>query len=165
MEVDACTYERTNACQFHEDGSKVLPYSLCGRDGCRREVEVAEGAVRYVPSKALLALFKVKARRDRSYDINNKGATLNPARLAWLKGKAVKDGSDIIALLDPKDRGAKAKDGMDYVQLGSIALEFDISKFAMDTFKEVLNDRSALSLYGRDVDTSPLLKRVARIKS
>lgn len=161
MEIDACTYERTGASEFHEDGSKSLPYSLCDRDGCRREARIARDAVCYVPSKALLVLFKVKARRDRSYDIRTKGATMNPSRLAWLRGKVAKDGSDIIALLDPRDRGALLKDVTNYAQLHALAVEFGLMNLVMDTLQEVVTDRGSLTLYGRSVDTSLLLKSVA----
>ncbi len=162
MEIDACTYERTSASEFHEDGSKSLPYSLCERDACRREARIASDTVCYVPSKALLTLFKVKARRDRSYDIRTKGATMNPSRLAWLRGKAAKDGSDIIALLDPRDRGALLKDAMDYAQIHALAVEFGLMDLVTDTLQEALKDRGSLTLYGRRVDTSLLLKSVAR---
>ena len=161
MEIDACTYERTSASEFHEDVSKSLPYSLCDRDGCRREARIARDAVCYVPSKALLALFKVKARRDRSYDIRTKGATMNPSKLAWLRGKVAKDGSDIIALLDPRDRSALLKDVIDYAQIHALAVEFGLMDLVTDTLQEVLADRSSLTLYGRSVDTSLLLKSVA----
>jgi len=165
MEIDACTYERTSASQFHEDGSKSLSYSLCEREGCKKEVRIARDCVCYVPSKALLALFKVKARRDRSYDIRTKGATMNEARLAWLRGKVAKDGSDIIALLDPKDRGAILKDVMDYTQISALASEFDLTDLVTDTLQEVLKDGGALSLYGRSVETAVLLKSVSRIST
>jgi len=163
MEIDACSYERTSASLFHEDSSMRLPYSLCDRDGCRREATIARDAICYMPSKALLALFKVKARRDRSYDIRTKGATINPDRLAWLRGKVAKDGSDIIALLDPKDRGALLKDAMDYAQIGDLASEFDLTNLVIDTLQDVLKDKGSLSLYGRSVDVPLLLKRVTRI--
>ena len=163
MEIDACAYERTSASPFHEDGSKRLPYSLCDRDGCRREATLTRDAVCYVPTKALLVLFKVKARRDRSYDIRTKGATMNPDRLAWLRGKVAKDGSDIIALLDPKERGALLKDAVDYAQVRDLASEFALTDLVTDTLQEVLRNRASLSLYGRSVDVSLLLKRVAGI--
>ena len=162
VEIDACTYERTSAGRFHEDGSKSLPYSLCDRDDCRREAKIARDTVCYVPSKALLALFKVKARRDRSYDIRTKGAAMNPSKLAWLRGKVAKDGSDIIALLDPRHRGALLKDVMDHAQIHALAVEFGLMDLVTDTFQEVLKDRGSLALYGRSVDTSLLLKTVAR---
>jgi len=163
MEIDACSYERSSAGQFHEDQSKQLPYLLCDRQVCRKEVKVAKDAICYVPSKALLTLFKVKARRDRSYDIRTKGATMDPVRLAWLQGKVAKDGSDIIALLDPEDRGALVKDVMDYAQLRDLVAEFALTDLASDTLREVLAARDSLSQYGRAVDVKSLLKNVASI--
>lgn len=136
---------------------------MCDRDGCRREATIARDAVCYIPSKALLALFKVKARRDRSYDIRTKGATMNPDRLAWLKGKVAKDGSDIIALLDPKDRGAVLRGAIDYAQIADLASEFDLTDLVAGTFQDVLKDKGSLSLYGRSVNVPLLLKRVARM--
>lgn len=162
MEIDACSYERASASLFHEDDSKRLPYSLCDRAACRREVRVAKDAVCYVPSKALLTLFKVKARRDRSHDIRTKGATMNPARLAWLRGKVAKDGSDTIALLDPKGRGALAKDGMDYAQLADLAAEFGLTALVADTLRDVLGDKSSISLYGRSVNIPSILRSMKR---
>jgi hypothetical protein len=154
MEIDACTYERTSASEFHEDTSKSLPYSLCERDTCRKEARIARDTVCYVPCKALLALFKVKARRDRSYDIRTKGATMNASKLDWLRGKAAKDGSDIIALLDPRDRGSLLKDAMDYPQMHALAAEFGLKDLVTDTLQEVLKDRRSPTLYGRSVDTT-----------
>jgi hypothetical protein len=160
MEIDACTYERAGVSQFHEDGSKSLPYSLCERNGCKREVRIAKGCVCYVPSKSLLTLFKVKARRDRSYDIRTKGATMNPSRLAWLRGKFIKDGSDIIALLDTRQRRNASNDEMDYEQMKALVSVSNLTDLTKETLQEVLEDRSALSLYGRKVDSRSLLKVV-----
>lgn len=163
MEIDACSYERTEASCFHEDRSKALPYSLCGRKGYAREVRLSKDAVCYVPSKALLALFKVKARRDRSYDIRERGATMNPERLAWLQGKVVKDGADIVALLDPEPRRAFLHDSLDYGQLKRIAEEFGVMTMAKETLGEVLNDRKVLQQYSREVDSESILRLLAAI--
>jgi hypothetical protein len=163
MEIDACSYERDSASQFHEDQSKRLPYSLCDRQVCRKEVKLAKDAVCYVPSKALLTLFKVKARRDRSYDIRTKGGTIESGKLEWLRGKVAKDGSDIIALLDPKERDAIAKDPIDYTQLGNLAIEFGLTSLLSDTLRHVLADKGSLSFYGRNVDVRSLLKNVTSI--
>ncbi|MDG6998272.1 MAG: hypothetical protein JRN15_04065 [Nitrososphaerota archaeon] len=81
MEIDACSYEQSGASSFHEDETKRLPYSLCGREEHRKEVAIRRDCICYVPNKALLTLFKVKARRDRTYDIHSKGASMNPSRL------------------------------------------------------------------------------------
>ncbi len=163
MEIDACSYDRAGASSFHEDDSKSLPYSLCERDDCKREVKLAKECFCYVPSKMLLILFKVKARRDRSYDIKTKGATMSPSNLAWLRGKAAKDGADILAILDPEDRGGILRDKMDYAQMKELASETGILEIATATLKEVLGDKSSQSLYGRRIDRQALLKRVAQL--
>ena len=165
MEIDACSYERAGVSEFHEDNSKSLPYSMCERDGCKREVRIRKDCVCYVPSKSLLALFKVKARRDRSYDIKTKGATMNPSKLAWLRGKVVKDGSDIIALLDPAERRATLSNEMDYEQMKSLTSVTNLTELVRGTLQEVLEDRNALSLYGRKVDSRALLKHIARLSA
>lgn len=164
MEIDACSYERLNASRFHEDPSKVLPYSLCSRKGCTTEIGLSRDIVCYIPTKALLVLFKVKARRDRSYDIRERGATMNPETLAWLQGKVVKDGSDIIALLDAKPRKGVLHESLDYNQLRRIVEEFSIGAMAKETLGEVLNDRMALQLYGREIDKETILKSLARVQ-
>lgn len=163
MEIDACSYERESASLFHEDGSKRLPYSLCDREECRREARVASDTVCYVPSKALLTLFKVKARRDRSYDIRTKGASMSSTRLAWLRSKVAKDGSDTIALLDPKDRGSLVDSAMDYAQLAELAAEFGLTSLVDDTIRDVLGDRESTSLYGRTVNVTSIRRSMRRL--
>jgi hypothetical protein len=123
MEIDACSYEQARASAFHEDSLKLLPYSLCDRHANRRLVNLEENCVCYAPSRALLTLFKIKARRDRAFDLHTEGATMNPSRLEWLRAKIVKDGSDIIALLnDSSNRMKRAilSERLDYDQIREI---------------------------------------------
>ena len=165
MEIDACSYEQPGVDEFHENTSKTLPYALCEKDGCKQEVIISKDCVCYVPSKPLLTLFKVKARRDRSYDITTKGSTMNSSKLEWLRSKVPKDGSDIIALLDAANRRATLNDKMDYEQLKSLTSDSDITDLVVDTLQNVLKDKSALSLYGRKVNTRTILKQVASLKT
>jgi len=165
MEIDACSYEQPAVGEFHEDKSKTLPYALCEKDGCKQEVSIAKDCVCYVPSKPLLTLFKVKARRDRSYDITTKGSTMGSSKLEWLRSKVTKDGSDIIALLDAANRRATLNDKMDYEQLKTLTSDSDITNLVVDTLQNVLEDKSALSLYGRKVNTRTILKQVASLKT
>lgn len=76
IEIDACSTEESKASRFHEDENKQLSYSLCYEDRYRREVRLSEKAYCYIPCKSLLLLYKLKALRDRSYDLRVKGATL-----------------------------------------------------------------------------------------
>ena len=165
MEIDACTYEQPAVDEFHEDNSKRLPYSMCEKEGCKRQLTIEKDCVCYVPSKPLLTLFKVKARRDRAYDIRTKGATMNPTRLAWLRSKVIKDGSDIVALLDPADRQATLKDEMDYGQMKALASVSNLTDLVMETLQEVLKDNTVMSHYGREADSKTILKHVAGLKT
>ena len=164
MEIDACSYEQSSASIFHEDEKKRLPYSLCERAGHRKQVAIRRDCICYIPSRALLTLFKVKARRDRSFDIKTKGATMNPSRLEWLRGKVIKDGSDIIALLEDKSgRRAFLNEAVDFAQMKKIAASHKITDLVRETLKEVLKDEGAISLYNRPVDTKTLLISVEKL--
>ena len=161
MEIDACNYEQSSASVFHEDETKRLPYSLCDLKEHRKEVVITRGCVCYIPSRSLLTLFKVKARRDRSFDIMTKGATMNPSRLEWLRGKVTKDGSDVIALLDDKSaRGSILNDALDLKQMKRIASGHSLTDLVRETLNEVLNDERAISLYSRPIDRKTLLRSV-----
>lgn len=166
MEIDASSYEQTGASAFHEDRSKLLPYSLCNKEGNRRLVTLSKDCVCYVPARALLTLFKIKARRDRTLDIRTKGATLDPSRLEWLRSKIIKDGSDIIALLD--DHGESMRkpvlnEPLEPQHLARIASELRIDELAKESLRDVLNDRAALSLYGRPVDAQSIWKALEKV--
>jgi hypothetical protein len=161
MEIDACSFEQISAGIFHEAKTKSLPYSLCGKESNRGEVRIAKNSVCYVPSRALLALFKIKARRDRSYDFRTKAATMNAQRLEWLRGKIVKDGSDIIALLDDGYRkGALLDRRFASDQFRKIASEEGLTRFAKETVQDVLIDESAISRYGRSINSKSLLEKL-----
>ncbi|MHB1868684.1 MAG: hypothetical protein ACYCPP_07030 [Nitrososphaerales archaeon] len=143
---------------------KRLPYSLCERAGYRKQVAISRDCICYVPSRALLTLFKVKAKRDRFFDIKTKGATMNPSRLEWLRGKVIKDGSDIIALLEDKSgRRAFLNDEVDFAQMKKIASSYKITDLVRETLQEVLKDEWAISLYNRPVDRKALLRSVEKL--
>ncbi len=152
MEIDACSFEQVGASRFHEDESLTLPYSLCDHDGNKREVRIGPECVCYAPSKALLAMFKIKAYRDRSYDIRERRGTLSATRLAWLQGKVAKDATDIIALLDPRKRGGLLADRMDYGQLKQIAKSRNLEGIVAKTLNQVLSSREAVASYGKVIN-------------
>lgn len=82
---------------FHENNSKILPFNLClqSRHYVRRSINDTDVNV---PTKELLFLYKLKAFRDRMFDISRKTDLKEKARL---EAKVKKDLSDIIALMDP----------------------------------------------------------------
>ena len=125
MEIDACTYENDPK-RFHEDESKELPYSLCGRPGMLTDVSMGPNLEAKIPVKSLLFLYKLKALRDRQHDVEVGTGVLGAERLAWLRGKIVKDGSDLISLLDPNPGSMIVEKDLDPVKLKGLVEEFDL---------------------------------------
>ena len=97
MEIDACTFEDLKPGGFHEDPDNQLPYSLTGERQYQRRVKLEGDAICYIPSKSLLLLYKMKAARDRAYDLKTKGTIIDPAKMEKLRGKVTKDRADILA--------------------------------------------------------------------
>ncbi|MHB2037194.1 MAG: hypothetical protein ACYCPW_10710 [Nitrososphaerales archaeon] len=89
---------------------------------------------------------------------------MNPSRLEWLRGKVIKDGSDIIALLEDKSgRRAFLNDEVDFAQMKKIASSYKITDLVRETLQEVLKDEWAISLYNRPVDRKALLRSVEKL--
>ena len=99
MEIDACTYENDHPKTFHEDPKKELPYSLCQRSHLTTNIQFNKNCEAKIPNKTLRLLYKLKALRDRQYDLEEKSGILGIERLAWLRSKIIKDGSDLISLI------------------------------------------------------------------
>jgi hypothetical protein len=146
IEIDACSTEDPKACRFHEDEEKQLPYFLCYEDMYRREVKISEKAYCYVPCKSLLLLYKLKALRDRSYDLRVKGATLPEDRVVWLRDKIVKDRADIIALTDPNPRSSRISGEVDSACIIEITNRTG-TRFTLKTLEEASRDDLAIALY------------------
>jgi hypothetical protein len=103
VEIDACNFE-ADIGRFHEDSNKSLHYGLCTDSKLVNEVTLDGDAVCFIPKKYLLFLYKLKAERDRAYDLKNKGPVMDIERRNWLEAKLSKDQSDLIALLDPQPK-------------------------------------------------------------
>jgi hypothetical protein len=89
MEIDACTYENDPQA-FHENSGKKLPYSLCDRNELNIDVELEQNCEARIPNKSLLFLYKLKALRDRQFDLEERGGVLGSERQAWLRSKIIK---------------------------------------------------------------------------
>ncbi|MFQ6076515.1 MAG: hypothetical protein ACE5Z5_10340, partial [Candidatus Bathyarchaeia archaeon] len=113
VEIDACSFE-TDTGRFHEDTEKSLPYRLCADPKLVREITLDRDAVCFIPKKGLLFLYKLKAERDRSYDLRIRGAIMSVERRSWLEAKLSKDRSDLIALLDPQPKKRAVMEEFDY---------------------------------------------------
>ncbi|RLI09764.1 hypothetical protein DRO42_03450 [Candidatus Bathyarchaeota archaeon] len=145
VEIDACTYE-SNQSGFHENPDIKLPYALCADPKLRRSVELGERREAFIPKKPLLFLYKLKALRDRAYDLRVRGAVMSAERRAWLQSKWSKDGSDLIALLDPEPRRYVVEEQFDFNLLKRL-IETQGLEFALSSVKELPNMRSSLDRY------------------
>ena len=159
MEIDACTVEDPVPARFHEDESKKLSYSLCLLDDNRRPIELPGETHCYIPRKSLLLLYKVKAARDRSYDLKIHRATLAPERVDFLRAKVAKDLADILALLDPAPRSYVVNDSLDPRTLSKIVSDFDLH-FALETIRALPLDKKAIQTYSPNLDPSNVGKWV-----
>ncbi|HDQ06494.1 MAG TPA: hypothetical protein ENN36_07220 [Candidatus Bathyarchaeota archaeon] len=145
VEVDVCTFEADSG-SFHEDSNKKLPYALCGNSEFVKKVTFDESdklAV-YVPKKSLLLLYKLKAFRDRTFDLETRGAVMNPERREWLQTKVEKDGADIIALLNPEPPQYVVKEELDFDLLKNL-VERQQLHFALETIKELPEKRRSVT--------------------
>jgi hypothetical protein len=146
IEIDVCTFEADTG-GFHEEAGKKLPYSLCGDpELLQRAVfdEERTRAVAYVPRKSLLFLYKLKAFRDRSFDLRTKGAIMNVERREWLRTKVGKDGADLIALLDPEPERYVIRDEMDFDLVRQL-VERQSLHFALESVKKLPTLRRSVS--------------------
>ena len=148
IEIDACTYEEEFN-KFHEDQSKRLPYDLCDRNELRVQLSLSKTEKNnriFIPNKSLLLLYKIKAFRDRSYDVENRRAIIAAEKFTWLEGKVVKDGSDIIALLDPNPERFEVEQKIDPIIVKELVEEYDLS-FMLDTLETIYTEKESLGLY------------------
>ncbi len=151
VEIDAAAFEEKEAIRFHEDKSKVLPYSLCANEKLRLEVTIEKGCFCYIPSKTLLLLYKIKAWRDRAFDVRTKGATMLAERLAWLQAKVAKDQSDIIAILDPSPSRKAVAGTVDTDMLKKICEDYNIDSLVRQSLEELKYSNEALKFYNPNI--------------
>lgn len=137
VEIDVCTFE-ADIGGFHEDPSKKLPYALCGDPRFVRNVTFNEKLAVHVPRKSLLFLYKLKAFRDRAFDLKTRGAVMSVERREWMQTKRDKDGADLIALLNPKPERYVIREELDF-QLLKQLLEEQNLHFALESIKELPN--------------------------
>ena len=146
VEIDACTFEDPTPAGFHEDPSKKLPYSLVVDEEFRREVRLEEDAVCHIPSKPLLLLFKIKAARDRAYDLRKRGTVMDTARMEWLRGKLAKDRADVIALLDPNPRSSIVEERFNADAFRGLTRRLEL-EFVLATLRGLPKDVDSMRLY------------------
>ena len=133
VEIDVCTFEADTG-SFHEDHNKKLPYALCGDPEFVRNVTFNERLAVYVPRKSLLFLYKLKAFRDRAFDLKTRGAIMSVERREWMQTKLEKDGADLLALLNPKPERYVIKEELDFHLLKRLLEKQDLH-FALESIK------------------------------
>lgn len=156
IEIDAATFEEKEAIKFHEDRNNVLPYSLCSDDKLRIEVTLEKDCFCYIPTKTLLLLYKIKAWRDRAFDVRTKGATMLAERLAWMQAKVAKDQSDIIALLEPSPSRKVADGTIDTNVLNKICKDYKIDSLVRQSLEELNYSYEALKFYNPNMQLETL---------
>jgi hypothetical protein len=92
IEIDAAQLDR--GAPFHEDPALDLPYRLLEKH--HQTWRVGNQEVR-MPTPELLLLQKVKAHRDRSWDLEH--SAIDPGRAAFLRSKVAKDAYDIRGIV------------------------------------------------------------------
>jgi hypothetical protein len=125
MEIDACTYENDPRV-FHENPSKELPYSLCAREDLITDLSLRKNCEAKIPCKSLLFLYKLKALRDRQHDLEQYRGVLGAERIAWLSSKIIKDGSDLISILDPNPQSNFVEQLLDPKIVKELVQEFKL---------------------------------------
>lgn len=161
VEIDVCTFEADTG-SFHEDATKKLPYALCSAPELLRKVtpnEKRPRAVVYVPRKSLLFLYKLKAFRDRTFDLRTRGAVMNVERLEWMRTKLEKDGADLIALLNPKPERYMIKDDLNFGLLKQL-LEKQNLQFALESVKRLPTLRRSINRH-TSIDQGTIQKWVS----
>lgn len=162
MEIDACTFEDPKPSSFHEDPDKQLPYSLTGEKQYQKEVKLEEDAICYIPCKSLLLLYKIKAARDRAYDLKTRGTIMELAKVEKLRGKVTKDKADILALLDPNPNKRVIKESLDIDAFYNLVKRFGL-KFTLTTMTELPKHRDSIELYNPSLDPKQIQKWVKRV--
>ena len=144
-DIDACTIEDRRPARFREDGTKELPYSLCLENRYRREIELS-GNLCYIPCKPLLLMYKLKAARDRAYDLRKGEATMAPEKVEFLRAKLLKDRSDLLALLDPDPKNFVLEDEMNAATVNELVERFNL-EFALESLRELPKMEGAMNFY------------------
>jgi len=141
INIDACSNEDKNI--FKEDPDKELPWDIAFRSS--NTIELKNDIFYFVPKPSLLLLYKLKAMRDRIYDLRE-AQSLEQRR--YLEGKTFKDKADSIALLDPGNRYRVVRN-----EFYQFADKHKVSGLMKDSLRIIYEDVEAMRFYGADVSS------------
>jgi hypothetical protein len=162
IEIDACSFEDPKPGSFHENPQKLLPYTLTAEKQYHREIKLEENAICYIPTKPLLTLYKIKAARDRAYDLRTKGTIMETAKTERLRGKLTKDRADIISLLDPQPKNYLIKEEFDSKAFHRLIREQDLD-FALETLTELPKYNDSIQLYNPTINSKQIQNWIKKI--
>jgi len=128
---------------FKEDPDKELPWDIAFRSS--NTIELKNDIFYFVPKPSLLLLYKLKAMRDRIYDLRE-AQSLEQRR--YLEGKTFKDKADSIALLDPRNRYRVVRN-----EFYQFADKHKVSGLMKDSLRIIYEDVEAMRFYGADVSS------------
>lgn len=121
IEIDAASL--ADGPPFKEDKSVNLPFTLLEKH--HEEWDLGPATVG-IPTHELLILQKVKAHRDRSYDLSREA---DPIQVAWLRSKIWKDAHDI--------RGIASSGRVEWARAKAIARENKCEQLVHATLDEL----------------------------
>jgi len=162
IEIDACSFEDPKPGSFHENPQKLLPYTLTAEKQYQKEIKLEEDAICYIPTKPLLALYKIKAARDRAYDLRTKGTIMEAAKAERLRGKLTKDRADILALLDPQPKNYIIKEEFKIEVFHRLIEKLDLG-FTYETLAELPKYNDSIQLYNPTINSKQIQKWIKKI--
>ena len=162
IEIDACSFEDPKPGGFHENPQKLLPYTLTAEKQYHKEIKLEEDALCYLPTKPLLTLYKIKAARDRAFDLRTKGTIMELSKAERLRGKLTKDRADIIALLDPQPKKFVIKEEFDIDVFHRLIEQLDLS-FTLETLTELPKNNDSIQLYDPTINSKQIQKWIQKI--
>ena len=138
---------------FHEDSGKRVPFHICLQENHYVRRSINDQISINVPEKELLLLYKLKAYRDRIFDLRSRAS--NETDRSRLRAKATKDLSDTIALIDPN------YGPLDLLSLRNLVKNQNV-QFLAATVEELTSQTEAIEQY-RGTSTTEVQSWVQRI--
>jgi len=136
---------------FHEDRNKNLPYTLCFENDMY-EFRLIDNRNYKIPIKELLILLKLKAYRDRSYNLLR---AKDQKQKMYFESKRIKDISDTLALVDP------GYGPIDTSIIGQIIKKYELY-FITESIENIKKETEAINRY-RNMslqDVEPWIDRI-----
>jgi hypothetical protein len=141
IDIDACSIYDSNI--YHRNNKLHLPYSLTSKNSILMKDSHGGKEIDYrIPTIELLFLFKLKAYSDRDFDLQSSTSSED---ILYLTSKRNKDGSDIIALIDPKH----CKEKIDYTTLAKLAKSLNLLEETVSTLRQIIDNDAPKNSYRR----------------